>query len=113
MSKMPIRREKSPLCGKAEGTLPASGLPLPPYFPPCEGTANISGDYAIDRDARTPPRLPAGPAESLRLQAFLPFRFVSVGPRYPPGRIDTSDAPTAPEVVLGVPAVYPGVHKRF
>src|SRR5208282_3940433 len=102
MWKTPTRREMSQSCGRAAGKLPASD-PLPrPYSPPFEDTANTLCGYASDTTARTTPHRLAGRAGSAPVPLSLQYRFVSIGPRYPSGRILHCDASVASEVALAV-----------
>src|ERR1700730_106955 len=102
MWKMPIRLGRSRLYGKAAGMLPALDPPPRPYSPPSADTANTRGGCAIGRVVQTPPHRLAGQAGSRLPPATPQFRFVSLGPRYPSGRIPQCDASAAPEVVLTV-----------
>src|ERR1700733_1905907 len=104
---MPIRPETWRSCGRAAGTLPASGLLLRPCSPPFEGTANTRDGCATGRAVPTPPHHLAGPAGLIPTPVLPQFRFVSFGPRYPSGRILHCDASAPPEVVLLVPTAQP------
>src|ERR1700693_942908 len=77
----------------------ASGLPLQPCCPPSEGRVNRLCGYAIDTGARMLPHRRIARGGSLQVPAFPQIRLVSLGPRYPPGRICKCDASVALQVV--------------